>query len=106
MAGRRPEPERLIDYDFLRFSADHFTEAAADQAGRPITWVDLALDYALSIEATRRGQAPEQIKITGREAAEAIRKYCGEDAYNNLPPARELSSAIRDKRLLRLAFGY
>ena len=50
--------------------------------------------------------APEALRITAKEAALAVRKYCGEKAYQNLPALGEIRSMIRGKKLLRLAFGY
>lgn len=106
MAVRDPDQRSWSYEDFRFFAATLITKEAEDQYGSKITWADLALDYALSLEATARGMEPDRLKITAKEAALAVRKYCGEKAYQNLPELAEIRSMIKGKKLLRLAFGY
>ena len=106
MADRDPDRMSWCYEDFRFFAETLITKEAEDEYGSQITWADLALDFALSLEATSRGMAPEALRITAKEAALAVRKYCGEKAYQNLPALGEIRSMIRGKKLLRLAFGY
>lgn len=100
MGSRLYTEERGIDYDMLCLLA---TSSAAEGLsylkGSPATWLDLAIDYALSFERTIRGK--KELRLTAKEAAEIIRVYFGEKAYRHLPTGRELSSAIRDHERLR-----
>ena len=105
MAVRDPD-QRSWSYDDFRFFALTITKEQVDQYGSQITWADLALDFALSLEATARGAEPEKLRISAKDAALAVRKYCGEEAYQKLPDLAEVRSMIKGKRLLRIIFGY
>ncbi len=99
MSNRKREEEPLFSYDFLSLLAQTAGDLS-DTSGHTVTWLDLAIDYSLSLEATIRGQEPGALRITAKETAEAIRKYCGEKAYRQLPSGREIASALREHKYL------
>lgn len=102
MAGRK-EPDPAWSYHDFRFFASLLSGSEAeDQFGSQITWLDLALLWVISLDRTMKG-AGDDHTVTPLEAEELIRKICGEEAYQHLPPRAEIRSAIRNQKLLRLA---
>ena len=99
MSLKRQPKEQGISYDMFCLMA----EAAVDlseASGHPVTWLDLAIDYALSLEATVRGQEPGKLRITPKETAAAILRYCGESVQEHLPGIKEIASALREHKYL------
>jgi hypothetical protein len=73
--SRHPE-ESGLDYDTFCFLAELPTaERLSKASGHRVTWLDLVIDYALSIEAARRGKSPEALRITAKETAAAMCRY-------------------------------
>ena len=105
MAVRKGSDPVWDYHDFRFFAAALVTKEAEDEFGSPITWLDLALNWVISLDRTMKG-AGAGYRITSLEAEELIRKVCGEEAYQHLPPRSEITAAIRNQKLLRLAFGY
>ena len=92
-----------INYDVLcALSASDTARGLSPFKDSPVTWLDLAVDYALCMERIIRGD--KALKLNAEETAEAIRLYCGEEAYSHLPTGRELSSAIRYHEKLSRAY--
>ena len=100
---RKQEPEeRGLDYHFFSLMAElSDAEELSKASGHKVTWLDLAIDYALSLEATIRGKEPGALKITPKQAAEALRKYCGESVAERMPEPAEIAAALRERKLLR-----
>ena len=99
MSLKRQPEERGIGYDMFCLMAQA-AEDLSEASGHAVTWLDLAVDYALSLEATIRGQEPGALRITAKETAEAIRKYCGESVQEHLPGTKEIASALREHKYL------
>lgn len=95
---RRPE-ESGFGYDMFCFMAESAVDLS-EASGHRVTWLDLAVDYALSLEATVRGQEPGQLRITPKETAAAILRYCGESVQEHLPGTKEIASALREHKYL------
>lgn len=100
MKRKREPEERGFGYDFFSLMAQA-AEDLSEASGHRVTWLDLAIDYSLSLEATIRGQEPGALRITARETAEALRKYCGESVAEHLPGTEEIVAALREHKYLR-----
>lgn len=99
MSRKREPEERGFGYDFFCLMAQTAGDLS-EASGHLVTWLDLAIDYALSLEATVRGQEPGALRITAKETAEALRRYCGESVEEHLPGAKEITSALREHKYL------
>ena len=106
MSRKRQPEESGFDIGFFSLMAETATaEELSDTSGHKVTWLDLAIDYALSLEATIRGKEPGALRITPKQTAEALRKYCGESVAEQIPGTEEIASALRERKYLRRLYS-
>lgn len=106
MSRKREPEERGLDYHFFSLMAElSDAEELSKASGHKVTWLDLAIDYALSLEATIRGKEPGALRITPKQTAEALRKYCGESVAEHIPGTEEIASALRERKYLRKIYS-
>lgn len=106
MSGKREPEESGLDYHFFSLMAElSAAEELSKASGHKVTWLDLAIDYALSLEATIRGKEPGALRITPKQTAEALRKYCGESVAEHIPDTAEIASALRERKYLRKIYS-
>lgn len=93
-------PDNFSFYLFLK-GVKHGFDCGDLRISEPLSELDLAMQYAIGKEQTRRGTT--EISLSSEDLASLIREHCGEEVYTRVfsddPPElsdKALSDMLRD----------